>query len=116
MQTIQKIEFNLYYIEIPKFRLAMKKDGVSRGPLEQWCAYLSEPHDPAEPLGEEFKDNEGIKEVHKMLREFTEDDIMLTVAMAHQGGLAIQNASMYLMLQEDKKDLEQDFWSHRLWF
>ncbi len=49
-------------------------------------------------------------------REFTEDDIMLATAMAHQGGLAIQNASMYLMLQEDKKNLEEDIWSHRSWF
>ncbi|MDM8525392.1 GAF domain-containing protein [Desulfococcaceae bacterium HSG8] len=49
-------------------------------------------------------------------REFTEDDIMLATAMAHQGGLAIQNASMYLMLQEDKKNLEEEIWSHRSWF
>jgi len=31
------------------------------------------------------------------------------------GGLAIQNASMYLKLQEDKKSLEEDIWSHRSW-
>jgi len=49
-------------------------------------------------------------------REFTDDDIMLATAMAHQGGLAIQNASLYLMLQEDKKNLEEDIWSHRSWF
>jgi len=49
-------------------------------------------------------------------REFTEEDIMLATAMAHQGGLAIQNASMYLILQEDKKDLEEEIWSHRSWF
>ncbi len=49
-------------------------------------------------------------------RVFTEDEIMLAVALAHQGGLAIQNASMYLTLQQDKQDLEQDIWSHRIWF
>ncbi|QTA88729.1 GAF domain-containing protein [Desulfonema magnum] len=49
-------------------------------------------------------------------REFTEADVMLTTAMAHQGGLAIQNASMYLMLQEDKKNLEEEIWSHKSWF
>ena len=49
-------------------------------------------------------------------REFTEDDIMLVTAMAHQGGLAIQNASMYIRLQEDKKSLEEEVWSHRMWF
>lgn len=49
-------------------------------------------------------------------REFDEDMILLVEALAHQGGLAIQNASMYLSLQEDKKSLEQDIWSHRSWF
>ncbi len=51
-----------------------------------------------------------------VLRDFTEDDIMLVTAMAHQGGLAIQNASMYIHLQEDKKSLEEEVWSHRMWF
>jgi len=49
-------------------------------------------------------------------REFTEDEIMLATAIAHQGGLAIRNASMYLMLEEDMKNLKEDIWSHRLWF
>lgn len=49
-------------------------------------------------------------------RDFTEDEIILAMALAHQGGLAIQNASMYLKLQEDKKDLEEEIWSHRAWF
>ncbi len=49
-------------------------------------------------------------------RDFPEDDVILAMALAHQGGLAIQNASMYLKLQEDKKDLEEDIWSHRSWF
>jgi hypothetical protein len=41
---------------------------------------------------------------------------MLVNALAQAGGLAIQNASMYLKLQEDKADLEKDIWSHRSWF
>jgi GAF domain-containing protein len=49
-------------------------------------------------------------------RGFPEDTIMLVNAIAHQGGLAIQNASMHMMLQEDKKSLEQEIWSHRMWF
>ena len=49
-------------------------------------------------------------------REFPDDVIMMVKALAHQGGLAIQNASMYLQLQEDKKSLEEDIWSHRSWF
>ena len=49
-------------------------------------------------------------------RDFSEDMIILVEALAHQGGIAIQNASMYLSLQEDKNSLEKDIWSHRSWF
>lgn len=49
-------------------------------------------------------------------REFPPEFIMTIEALAHQGGLAIQNASMYLELQESKKDLEKEIWSHRSWF
>jgi len=48
--------------------------------------------------------------------EFSEDEIMLVTALAHQGGLAIQNASLYLTLKQDMKDLKEDIWSHRSWF
>ena len=37
-------------------------------------------------------------------------------ALAHQGGLAIQNASMFLKLEKDKKSLEEDIWSYRSYF
>jgi GAF domain-containing protein len=49
-------------------------------------------------------------------REFTKDLVTLANAVAHQGGLAIQNASRYLALEDDKKSLEKDIWSHRQWF
>ena len=49
-------------------------------------------------------------------RDFPEDIVTLVNALAHQGGLAIQNASMYLKLQSDKESLEKDIWSHRQWF
>ncbi len=49
-------------------------------------------------------------------RKFSEDEIMLATAIAHQGGLAIQNASCVLMLKEDLKELKEDMWSHRSWF
>ena len=49
-------------------------------------------------------------------REFKEDEVMLVTALALQGGLAIQNASMYLVLEQDMKDLKDDLWSHRSWF
>lgn len=49
-------------------------------------------------------------------REFTEDEIMQVTALAYQGGLAIQNASLYLMLQSDMKELKEETWRHRSWF
>ena len=49
-------------------------------------------------------------------RDYPEDIIMLVNALAQTGGLAIQNASMYLALQNDMKDLKEDIWSHRSWF
>jgi len=49
-------------------------------------------------------------------REFTEDEIMLVTAVAYQGGLAINNACLYLAMQDDIKDLKENIWSHKLWF
>ena len=49
-------------------------------------------------------------------REFTEDEIILVTALAYQGGLAIQNACLYLMVQDDVKDLKENIWSHKSWF
>lgn len=49
-------------------------------------------------------------------REYSKDLVTLVNALAHQGGLAIQNASRYLRLQDDKDSLEKDVWSHRQWF
>ncbi len=47
---------------------------------------------------------------------FPSDVLVMIEALAHQGGLAIQNASLYLKLQEEKLNLEKDIWSHRAWF
>jgi GAF domain-containing protein len=49
-------------------------------------------------------------------RQFLTDEKAMIQALAQQGGLAIQNASLYLKVQEDKKSLESDIWSHRSWF
>jgi GAF domain-containing protein len=49
-------------------------------------------------------------------RQYSEDFLMLVEALAHVGALAIQNASMYLTLKEDKKNLEKEIWSHRSYF
>ena len=50
------------------------------------------------------------------VRKYPRDFIMMVEALAHTGALAIQNASLYLKLKEDKKSLEEDIWSHRLYF
>ena len=41
-------------------------------------------------------------------------DVMLPAP--GQGALAIQNASLYRMVEEDMKDLKDELWSHRSWF
>jgi GAF domain-containing protein len=50
------------------------------------------------------------------VRQYSQDFITFVEALAHTGALAIQNASMYLALKEDKKSLEKDVWRHRLYF
>jgi GAF domain-containing protein len=52
----------------------------------------------------------------KLARHFTPEDIKLVSTMAYLGGLAIQNASLYLMCQADMRDLKEELWSHRSWF
>jgi GAF domain-containing protein len=49
-------------------------------------------------------------------RKYPRDFITVLEALAHTGALAIQNASMYLQLKKDKESLEEDIWSHRLYF
>jgi GAF domain-containing protein len=49
-------------------------------------------------------------------RKFYDDEIMTFNAFAHQAGLAIQNASCYVSMEKDLKDLKDDIWSHRSWF
>jgi GAF domain-containing protein len=49
-------------------------------------------------------------------QQFSQDTINLVNALAEQGGLAIQNASLLLMLQEDNRNLERDMWVHKSWF
>ncbi len=49
-------------------------------------------------------------------RKYAQDFVIIVEALAHTGALAIQNASMYLTLKEDKKNLEEEIWSHRSYF
>jgi GAF domain-containing protein len=48
-------------------------------------------------------------------REFTEDEVMLATALAYLGGLAIRNASLYTLVEQDLKDLKDDVWIYRSW-
>ena len=49
-------------------------------------------------------------------RKFTEDEISLVTALAYQGGLAINNACMYLDMEDNVRDLKENIWSHKCWF
>jgi predicted transposase/invertase (TIGR01784 family) len=81
--------WNLYYLELAKFQKAVKKGGRHKE-LELWCEYLSEPHDPSEALDEKFKNSEGIREVHEMLREFIKDERLREQYRLHQEWLREQ--------------------------
>ena len=47
---------------------------------------------------------------------FTKGVVEIAEALAIQGGIAIQNASVYLKLNETKESLEKDIWGYRSWF
>jgi GAF domain-containing protein len=49
-------------------------------------------------------------------RGLLDEDVSLMGAIARQCGLAIQNASLYLQLEQDKKNLEEEIWGHKAWF
>ena len=50
------------------------------------------------------------------VREYNDDEIRLLTALAHLGGIAIQNASLYLVIEKDMTDLKQEIWAHRSYF
>jgi len=50
------------------------------------------------------------------VREFKEEEITLLKALAYQGGLAINNACIYMNMQDDIKDLKENIWGHKSWF
>jgi GAF domain-containing protein len=49
-------------------------------------------------------------------RVISEEDITLMSSVARQCGLAIQNASLYLQLQQEKEGLQEEIWGHKAWF
>ena len=50
------------------------------------------------------------------IEDFPQDFLIILEALAHLGALAIQNASMYLTLQEEKDTLQGDILTHRSYF
>lgn len=48
--------------------------------------------------------------------DFPQDALIVMESLAHLGALAIQNASMYLLLQKEKDTLEDDIQAHRSYF
>jgi len=85
-----------------QYRAAMKKEGI----VSMVCVSIQSGDDII-----------GVMRMYSSVeRKFPEDMVILLEALAHQGGIAIQNASMYLMLQDDMKNLEEEIWSHRSWF
>lgn len=49
-------------------------------------------------------------------RVISDDDVSLMSSIARQCGLAIQNSALYLQLEQDKKNLEEEIWGHKAWF
>ena len=59
----------------------------------------------------------GIMNLHSSKKtDFSNGVIDVAQAVAIQGGIAIQNASAYLKLNETKESLEEDIWGYRSWF
>jgi GAF domain-containing protein len=49
-------------------------------------------------------------------RMLSGDDVSVMSSIARQCGLAIHNASLYMQLELDKKNLEEEIWGHKAWF
>ena len=47
----------LYFIELSKFKKAVKKNEIKWGELEQWSDYIAKPQDPSQSLPEYLKNN-----------------------------------------------------------
>jgi len=93
----------LYYIELSKFKKAVKSNTIKWGELEQWSDYISRPQDPSMPLPEYLKSNAEIKEVHEMLQTFTRNDQLQEQYRLHEEWLRVQRTEEYARqkLQDD---------------
>jgi GAF domain-containing protein len=50
------------------------------------------------------------------MRIFTQDEIMIVTALANLGGLAIQNAGLYMMVENDLREMKEETWTYKAWF
>ena len=96
--------FELYFIELDKFQKAFEEGTITWGELEQWSIYLATPQNPLEPLPSYLNNNEEIKEVHKMLRTFTENDRLQEQYRLHDEWLRVQRTEEHV-----KQKLRKDY-------
>jgi GAF domain-containing protein len=100
----------------PRVKLALAGETVIHRPPE----LEGEPHEIKSMLYQPLKAGDEVIGLMALCsrnsERFTEDLTQLAGALAHQGGLAIRNASTYLMLEQEKKELEREIWSHKSWF
>ncbi|ETR68070.1 MAG: hypothetical protein OMM_04780 [Candidatus Magnetoglobus multicellularis str. Araruama] len=94
----------LYYVELNKFLKAVKNKTIKWGELEQWSDYIAKPQDPSKSLPEYLKTNQEIKEVHEMLRTFTQNDQLQEQYRLHEEWLRVQRTERYA-----KQKLQQDY-------
>jgi len=93
----------LYYIELGKFKKAVKKNEIKWGELEQWSDYIAKPQNPSKSLPEYLKTNAEIMEVHQMLRTFTRNDQLQEQYRLQEEWLRVQRTEEYARqkLQKD---------------
>lgn len=87
-------------------RIQYKKEAIEEGIVSMLCVPI--------------KSREAVVGVMRLCagsaRRYPPDMIMTVEALAHTGALAIQNASMYLRLENDLDGLEKEIWVHRSFF
>jgi len=95
--------WEIYFIELEKFRRSLKRYKVKRTSLEQWSDFLSKPRDPSAPLDKHFHNNPGIKEVYAMLQEFTKDDQIREQYRLHEEWIREQRYYERLMKKQQEE-------------
>ena len=99
--------WELYFIELEKFRRNLKKENMKNNSLEQWSSFLSKPLNSSAPLDKDFQNNPGIKEVYAMLQEFTKDDQLREQYRLHEEWLREQRYYERLMKKQHNELLKE---------